>query len=277
MEGNECYKLTTIRNYVEKTGAPPIRTAVDVGCHVGEIAALIRFYFPQSQVFGFEPVEEYYREACRRMLGDASVKLFQAAVCGLHRFGDDLGVTPRSLPARMKLAKGREGAGPGWRGGSVLIPEEHAWPDTARYVPTSVPVHCLTFDELAAAIAILTGRDEVDYVKMDCEGCECDALGCASVATLQRIRFISGEYHDVSRFYKVMSQKLYQTHYVNLVGEGWGSFFCERIDGLPTILEKSRVTREVRTWSPKVAVDWHPFRGEFVLPHERLAHGLACS
>lgn len=277
MEGNECYKLTTIKNYIEKTGAPPIQTAIDIGCHVGEITALIRFHFPQSDVFGFEPVEEYFRLALRRMRGDASSKIFKAAVCGLHRFEDDLGRVPRSSPARMNVAKGRVGAGPGWRGGSTIIPEDHGQPDLARYEPMTGPVHCLTMDELVMAVSLLTGRSEIDYMKMDCEGCECDALGCASMETLRRIRFISGEYHDIARFYKIMSERLYKTHFVNLVGEGWGSFFCERVDELPTILDSTRVHLEVRPWSSNEQIDWHPFRDEFVLPHERTACGLTSS
>jgi hypothetical protein len=112
-------------------------------------------------------------------------------------------------------------------------------------------------------------------VKMDCEGCECDSLGSASEDTLRRIRFISGEYHDITRFYRVMTEKLYQTHYVSLVGEGRGNFFCERIGEAVTILSPSREgTLGVRPTMCDEPIDWHPFREEFVLPHERAVQGL---
>src|SRR5262249_855575 len=116
---------------------------------------------------------------------------------------------------------------------------------------------------------------EIDYIKLDCEGSECSALGCASIETLRRIRFLSGEYHNLDRFYEVIRHKLYHTHYVNLVGEGWGSFFCERKGNQPTVLNPSRAGMlQLRPWLCATPVDWHVFRDEFVLPDERFMHGL---
>jgi FkbM family methyltransferase len=274
MEGNECYKLTTVRNYLDVTGAAPIRLAVDVGCNVGDITALLRFRFPQALVFAFEPVQEYFRLARRRMNGDSYVHVFPAAVCGLHRFEDDLGTVPRPTAAQMRIAKALEGSGPGWRGGSMILTEDAGAPDLGRYSAPTTSVHSLTLDDVLNAIELLTGHDQIDYLKMDCEGCECDALGCASREALQRIRFIGGEYHDADRFYQVISKRLYQTHYVNLVGDRWGSFFCERIGEARTILSPERVKKELRATISDSPIDWNPFREEFVLAHEWWSHGL---
>jgi hypothetical protein len=111
---------------------------------------------------------------------------------------------------------------------------------------------------------------------MDCEGCENSALGCATYETLSKIRFISGEYHNADRFYKVMKNKLFLTHYVNLVGESWGSFFAERKAAGPSILDPSRKGMlAIRPWMSVEPIDWNVFRDEFVLDEERFVHGLS--
>lgn len=80
MEGNECYKFSTVANYLACTQGTPVRLAVDIGCNVGDVSALMRPYFPQAQIFGFEPVPDYYRKACEKLKDDAFAKVFRAAV-----------------------------------------------------------------------------------------------------------------------------------------------------------------------------------------------------
>lgn len=271
MEGDECYKLSTIRRFIEATDAAPIRLAVDIGCNVGDVSALIRFYFPLSQVFAFEPVEEYYRIAVRRLAADPLVKVIQAAVCGLHCFEDDLGQLPRNAREKMKIMKGREGAGPGWRGGSMVVPEGHHSLDPTRYANVPQHVQCLDLDSVVDAVTTLSGRDEIDYVKFDCEGCECDAIGCASPESLRRIRFISGEYHDLSRFARVVP-KIQRSHRVNLVGDAWGGFFCERINAGDSLLMVSATQFALTDQSG--SIQHHRFREEFVPFHSRASHGM---
>ena len=60
MEGNECYKFSTVQNYIEQTAGKPIRVAVDVGANVGNVTRLMRSYFPHARIFAFEAVFEYY-------------------------------------------------------------------------------------------------------------------------------------------------------------------------------------------------------------------------
>lgn len=157
----------------------------------------------------------------------------------------------------------------------MVLPEECECPDIERYIPLNDKVVAMSLDEVLMLTTLVTGLQEIDYIKMDCEGCECDALGCASAETLSRVRFISGEYHDIHRFYRVMVEKLYRTHCVALTGEAWGSFFCERVADGETILATSREGMLlVRPWMSDEPIDWHPFREAFVLAHERVAHGL---
>ncbi len=60
MEGNACYKFSTIQNYVTQTNAKPIELALDIGANVGTISVMMRRYFPRAKVFGFEAVPHYY-------------------------------------------------------------------------------------------------------------------------------------------------------------------------------------------------------------------------
>ena len=59
MEGNACYKFSTIRHFIEKTGAPPIRGIVEVGVNIGSVSLLMHEYFPAARIVGFELVREY--------------------------------------------------------------------------------------------------------------------------------------------------------------------------------------------------------------------------
>jgi hypothetical protein len=43
----------------------------------------------------------------------------------------------------------------------------------------------ITLDDLVTAVQALSGAEEIDYIKMDCEGCEHSSLGTASLDTLR--------------------------------------------------------------------------------------------
>lgn len=196
--------------------------------------------------------------------------------CGAHLYHDDLGAQPRCQTVSMHIYKGLPAAGVGWRGGSKVLPAGAPCPNPDYYEPLPESVVVLTLDEAVCAACALSGSSEVDFMKMDCEGCELFAIGCASQSTLKRIRFIGGEYHDIERFYEVMVAKLYRSHYVNLIGNAAiGSFFCERKGATRTILEPSREGMlQSRPWLTKKPIDWHVFRDEFVLAEERPMHAL---
>lgn len=274
MEGNECYKFSTIKNYLLKTGAPPIRVAVDVGCNLGEVTAMMREYFPGALVFAFEPVDEYYLRACRRLSDDPMVKVLPAAVTAAHRFADDLGEHPRSSAARLRIFRALAASGPGWVGGSQILHEQDEV-DPDRYARLDAEVATITLDEIVDSVCALTGAAQIDYLKMDCEGCENSALGCARPETLARIRYLSGEYHDVNRFYGMTKCRLSRSHRVNLVGDYWGGFFAERRDLAPAILEQEpHGVLVVPDACDDGQARYHRFREDYVFPEERQAHGL---
>jgi FkbM family methyltransferase len=274
MEGNACYKLTTIQGFIAATGSSPIKTVVDVGANVGDITLLFREVFPEARIFGFEAVEEYYRVAAQRTERLEGIKLFNQAMTAQHRFADDLGEQPHPDCAVLAILKGLPAAGPGWSGGSLVVQAEQAGRlETPGYTVSDQTVSAVTLAEFMRR----EGLEEIDILKMDCEGCEHSVLGCADTDTLRRVRFITGEYHGISRFNRVMRQRLFQTHKVNLVGDrDLGCFFAERLndseDGI--LLHDKSGMRQLRHWLSDEPMDWHLFNPMFVLHSDRVWHGI---
>ncbi len=279
MEGNDCYKFTTVNNYLARTGGKPVKTVIDVGANVGTVSLLMRQYFPGSTVYAVEAVPEYYRTLAARCRHDPRIKVSNLAVCSSHLFEDDLGTVAKPAPEPLRIMKALPDAGPGWIGGSRVVPESAAAadpPGATAFAPLSDGVSAVTLDELVDTVLADARADDVDFMKMDCEGCEHSSLGAASVETLGRVRFIGGEYHDVRRFYDVMRGKLFRTHYVNLVGDGGlGSFFAERIGEVETILEPDRTDMLVPR--PRLSarpIEWNVFREKYVLDEDRTSCAL---
>jgi hypothetical protein len=277
MEGNDCYKFSTICNYLLQTGSRPIKVAVDCGANVGNITSLIRRYFPDSQIYAFEPVQAYFEATRDRFSGDARVKVLNHAVTYLHLYSDDLGNErrPTEDPLAVFLAR-TDTCGPNAIGGSVIGSSVDESRDPSMYTRLPDPVSKITFDELTRYVLADSGESEVDYVKFDCEGCEWSCLGCVSAETLRKIRFISGEYHNIARFNRAMAKTLMRTHRVNLIGKrDLGAFFCERIDTFPGILNERDVGMfQVRPWLSDDIIGWEPFKEDYVLAHERAIHQL---
>jgi len=269
MEGNDCYKFSTVNRYLAATGGKPVELVLDVGCNLGEMSAEMKERFPQARIFAFEPLPEYYDRSAERFARDPRVTVLNLAVCGLHQFHDDFGERRRDEPAGLELHKSLE-----YVGASAVF-EADTPPHSSR-IKLEAPCAALSLDAVVAMALAETGRGEIDYLKMDCEYCEHHSLGCARPETLRRIRFIGGEYHGVERFHRVMKARLFPTHYVNLVGNRHqGSFFCERIGEERTMLRTDRdgmlVERPELSDSP---IDWHAFREEFVAREEWGSHGL---
>lgn len=277
MEGNDCYKFSTIRSFLLQTGRQPIERILEVGANVGDISLMMHNYFPEAQIVGFEAVREYWEIACRRVVHIPQISLFHRAVTYEHLYFDDLGMFPRSASVPLRILKGLPCGGPGWLGGSTVVPADHELVNrpggVAGYQLEEVGVEPVTLEETLE----LAQFSDVDLLKIDCEGCEHSVLGCAQLTTLQKIRFIVGEYHCLPRFYEVMRHKLFNTHKVNLIGDStMGAFFAERLedkrDGILRFDKEGMLTE--RSWLCEHPVDWHLFSEEFVLPEERTAHAL---
>ena len=277
MEGNACYKFSTIKNFILKTQAKDITTIVDVGVNVGDISVLMHDYFPNARIIGFEPVREYFDIAVARTRDIPQIELHHQAVTAQHRFLDDLGEIRRDDPASLVLMKSLPSGGPGWTGGSIVLPTDHEYTCDGN----AGPAHVRTSDAVSpitlAEIMEQERLQEIDILKLDCEGCEHSVLGCATPETLRRVRFITGEYHGITRFNEVMRRKLFATHKVNLVGASdLGCFFAERrdgdLDGL--LLHDNAGVLMPRPWLCATPIEWHMFDERFVLPADRLWHGM---
>lgn len=61
------------------------------------------------------------------------------------------------------------------------------------------PVEILSLETLLKRTESIIGRRGIDFLKMDCEGAEYDALRAAPESVLARIRCISLEFHDLKQ------------------------------------------------------------------------------
>ena len=100
MEGNDCYKFSTIYNFILRTGAKPISVAVDVGVHVATVLTLMQRFFPDARIFGFEAVKEYFDVALTRTKDLRQVELFNQIVTAEHLYADDWASNRGRLPVR---------------------------------------------------------------------------------------------------------------------------------------------------------------------------------
>lgn len=281
MEGNECYKFSTIKNYVAQTHAKDIEVILDIGANVGAISLMMHAYFPSAKIYCFEAVPEYFRLAHANTRHIPNVNVFQRAVTSQHLFVDDLGEVARDRPVRMRIMKGLPEAGPGWGGGSLVLPEDHTMIQTQEKVvgfeKMQQSVRPITLDRIVRLVLRLEKAHEIDLIKMDCEGCECCTLGCATLETLRRVRFITGEYHGIKRFFQIMQRKLFQTHKVSLIGDSQlGAFFAERLEGEKNgILNFNKEGMLMqRSWLCDIPIEWHHFNVQYVLPQDRVWHSL---
>lgn len=261
MSADEFYRLPALRDFIARTGAAPIRVVVDVGANIGDTLLLLHRYFPEARIIGFEPVAEYFAVAVERTAAVDRIAVHNHAVTADHLFHDDLGLRKRPCPMALALAKALPESGVGWRGGSLVGPADHpllaAGREVAGYTRADQPVVPITLAEAMEE----HGLDEIDLLKLDCEGCESSVLGSADLDVLRRVRFITGEYHGLARFYPAMRHRLFETHKVCLAGnEELGAFFAERRDGERDGMLRHRTAVARLRGSP---IEWNPPRWQW--------------
>ena len=49
-EGNDCYKFSTIRNFIARSRAKDVETIVQIGANLGEVTLLMHAYFPAAKI-----------------------------------------------------------------------------------------------------------------------------------------------------------------------------------------------------------------------------------
>ena len=129
------------------------RVVVDIGANIGFFAGLARLRFPTAKIFAYEPNPAAYR-FLEANLADENVALFPAAV------GRTDGVANFDAGADSTLG--------------------HLSPDGSTQVAVIGSAH-------------LAGGDDIDLLKLDCEGGEWEIL--AEPSLLARTRCVIMEYH----------------------------------------------------------------------------------
>lgn len=147
---------------------------LDVGAHAGFFTLFAaRHAGPGSRIAAVEPHPEEFRRLVVNLAanGATSVKTVNAAV------------DARSGEALLR---------PGPGGTHTLHPGHHRRIGVAPAAPP-LRVRALSLEDLMAA----AGLEEVDFLKLACEGAEYGALYAADAAVLRRIRVVSLEFHDL--------------------------------------------------------------------------------
>lgn len=273
---NYFYKYKTVERFLKIVGEKPVSNVLEVGVNLGAVTEELAECFPNAVITGFEIVDNYVDMARARTAYCHNVNIIKGAITAYHLFEDDLGKKPREKTLQLHIYKAtsaKDGKGLSWVGNSYI--KEPSAEKKGTYEELQESIDCYTLDEVVEMLG------DIDYLKTDCEGSERSFLGCASTETLNRIRFIAGEYHNFKKFLPVM-ERLRKTHYVAFDGyRGVGWFFAERKSPVFTLLRKEpesgiRYTYE-KKGKPAILlypkeVTWNSFDKLYLLPKEYKVH-----
>jgi len=139
-------------------------TFVDIGAGIGEVSILLAKMYPRSRIVAVEPEPEKFRY----LLWNLKLN----------------GLTDRVWPINAGL--GRDGCT-----GARYLAESASW-----YAPEALSARgpCISLSELFAQF----GLETVQLMKIDCEGCEYEALASAAAQGLvtRRVENLAGETHN---------------------------------------------------------------------------------
>jgi FkbM family methyltransferase len=176
LEMNEYHDLVTawvvfIRN--EYQVPPAAETVLDLGANIGCFSLKCAFTRPRSRVIALEPFPSSFQRL--------------AAHIREHNLGErvrawNVGVAGMSGSRRMPI-----GGGPSQSKGLLEA--------DAVAAEGTVEVAVITFQEALARACKTFGTDMVDFVKIDIEGSEHDALLATRPSALKAIRCLGMEYH----------------------------------------------------------------------------------
>jgi FkbM family methyltransferase len=244
MEGNGCYKYFLVRDHINRLELRPVRSILEIGVNRGKCTLEMLDAFPSAKILGYEVVPEIFAAIQQSLRPHAQrVLLRRAAVTAMHRFKGELG--QNALAGYRPVAVYRA---TNCDGGSYIAPKGQ--PHSGHYDELACAVECRTLDEAVEEALAFSNTASLDFLKTDAEGSERSFLGCAFQKTLNRIRWIAGEWHDAGRFRPVL-EKLRDTHRIHMgAGSGDGAFFCERRDEKPGLL-----LDDADQWNPAYVPD----------------------
>lgn len=149
----------------------PNDVIVDIGANIG-MFTLVASQRTRNKVFSFEPLPLNYEYLQRNIATNncANVTTYNCAVSGM------------SKTEKLYLSK--------FTGGNILY--EHTCHTTEGQLDSYIVVPCISLEDMMRDNNI----EQIDLLKLDCEGSEGSILSAASEVTLLRIRKIVMEFHD---------------------------------------------------------------------------------
>ena len=187
VQGLDCYR---VRELVTSGFSP--RIIVDIGAHIGSFTALAAKYFPEAEIYSFEPLRDHYRLLVRNS-PKRRARPVNLAVLGFY--GNEEG---------RDIYPGNE--------------FERAY--RARQLSNAISVRQL-FSKYKLP--------RIDLLKIDCEQSEVNIFReLDHLDRLKDIAVISGEWHYETAKNELRSI-VGKTHEVELVDDGmWNHFFAKR-------------------------------------------------
>jgi FkbM family methyltransferase len=189
------------------------RTIVDVGANMGSFAIYAARSCPEATIYCFEPESRNYRLLRQNI--------------GINNFGDRIQAFPLAVagaPGLRSLALG-----------DSLTNSFHIHPCGA----SSETVHCTTLRDILGQ----PGVENIDLLKINCEGAEYEILESCSEAEFGRIANIRLEYHNLDvkrRNGKALSELLiskgYQIHRFTRYRASSGFIWASRMGLLSTVV-----------------------------------------
>jgi FkbM family methyltransferase len=159
-----CEEILSSDIYGARTLGKDIKTVLDVGAHIGTFTLLAKSLWPAAKILAYEPDPENFALLRRNVPDEQNVSMQRAALL------DSAG--------KVSYFKSRTNSG----GGAVEC--------GAKGFPAQ-PVDC------ADAAEVVRSIDQVDVLKLDCEGAETRILRrLRDAGLMSRVGYVCGEYHD---------------------------------------------------------------------------------
>jgi len=166
------------RNFGLKDGD----VVLDLGAHIGAATCFLNYLNPNLRIYAYEPLPENYALLKINMIQNRIVNghIFRKAVMPMD-----------NIKARIHYTTDKTENGKHHRFiGRPMKLAEAEWDETAFVTVEAITLeHILTENNL----------DKVKVVKMDIEGVEADVLLSTPPHILQKIEYITGEYHSMTR------------------------------------------------------------------------------
>jgi FkbM family methyltransferase len=152
-------------------------TALDIGANVGLFSIWVSLNVPSARIFAFEAAHDNFLALAE------NVRSNRFKGISVHHYAVTDGSSDHVTLYR------------GFHGGIHSIRSEYRnWDPSIGSPRKTEKVRTITLERILRRFRI----EDVDFMKLDCEGAEYEILFSTSGPTLSRIRKIVGEYHDLS-------------------------------------------------------------------------------